>query len=806
MRMFALRYGGAARRRVLANMLRAPSLRRLRSLFCGTAATAVALLAPGAGAAAPDGIQTLTGGIYVRADSPVPPAAADGTAVALPDIWSDNHPGAIGSAWYLLDWEIADVPRPTAAIYLTGTTMPAEVFVNGRLVGATGAFTGPRPRSYQSSRLFVIPVDAIVPGRNVVAVHVYERSRDGGALGPVLVGPEPALRERALSDLFVHTLGPAVVSATIVVLGVFILVLWLRRRNPTYGLFGIAALLWGVHTGMSLLAEPPLPQPHWAIAWTAVYILFVALLCLFCLRFAERDWPAYRRAVVAYTLAVPLLLYAAAWAGALYPASVVVRLGAIVFVLVAFTAVARYALARRDVESTLLLVAGGVAIVFAIHDWLAAQSPTEIRPVMLVPYSGLAFLLLVGWILTDRFVRALNEYEALNAGLEARVAEKSEALEAQLEQTRAARDAAETANRAKTRFLAAASHDLRQPLHALGLFAARLSDRTRDPEDTALVARIATSVASLESLFSALLDISRLEAGVVAADARAVALDPLFARLANDFAPEAIENGLRFAVVPTRCTVRSDPVLLERILRNLVANALRYTREGGVVVGARRRGTQVAIEVWDSGPGIAPEHLDRVFEEFYQVGNPERDRSRGLGLGLAIVRRLAKLLGHDIDVVSQPGRGSVFRLRVAAAPAAAVASAAAAPSPPGDPLAGRRVLVIDDEEPVREGMRQTLVAWRCTPVLAADADAAVAACAGVAPDAMVVDYRLPLGRSGIDAIAAVRAALGRDVPAIVVSGESASDQIARIRDAGFTLLFKPVAPAKLRAALAHMLA
>lgn len=806
MRMFALRHGGSARRRTSTAMVRAPSLRRLRTLLRHAALAALALLAPGAGAATPEGVQSLAAGTYVRADSATPPRDSGGTPVALPDVWSEKHPGTTGSAWYLFDWEIADVPRPIAAVYLTMTTMPAEVFVNGQLVGATGAFTGPRPRSYQLSRLFVIPVDAVAPGRNQVAVHVYERSRDGGALGPVLVGPEPALRERALSDLFLHTLGPGIVSATIVVLGVFVLVLWLRRRNPTYGLFGVAALLWGLHTGMSLLAEPPLPPPHWVVAWTALYILFVALLCLFCLRFAERDWPAYRRAVVAYTLAVPLILYAAWAAGMLGPAGVAVRLGGIVMVLFAFTVVARYALAKRDAESMLLLAAGGISIVFAVHDWLAAQSTTDVRPVMLVPYSGLAFLLLVGWILTDRFVRALNEYEALNAGLEARVAEKSEALEVQLEQTRAARDAAETANRAKTRFLAAASHDLRQPLHALGLFAARLSDRARDPEDAALVQRISTSVASLESLFSALLDISRLEAGVVAADARAMALDPLFERIANDFAPEAIEKGLRFAVVPTRCTVRSDPVLLERILRNLVANALRYTSEGGVVVGARRRPGQVSIEVWDSGPGIAPEHLDRVFEEFYQVGNPERDRSRGLGLGLAIVRRLAKLLGHEVDVASRPGRGSVFRLRVAAAPAAEIAPVEVAPPPRADPLAGRRVLVIDDEEPVREGMRQTLVAWRCTPVLAADADAAVAACAGIAPDAMVVDYRLPLGRSGVDAIAAVRAALGRDVPAIVVSGESTSDQIARIRDGGFTLLSKPVAPAKLRAALAHVLA
>ena len=427
---------------------------------------------------------------------------------------------------------------------------------------------------------------------------------------------------------------------------------------------------------------------------------------------------------------------------------------------------------------------------------------------MLVPYAGLAFLLLVGWILTDRFVRALNEFEVLNAGLEQRVAEKSEALNEQLAQTRAARDAAETADRSKSRFLAAASHDLRQPLHALGLFAARLGDRTRDPEDTALVQRITTSVASLESLFSALLDISKLEAGVVAAEPRAMALGPLFERLANDFAPEAVEKNLKFSVVPTHRAVHSDPVLLERILRNLVANALRYTAVGGVVIGARRRGRSVAIEVWDSGPGIPFAEVERVFEEFYQVGNPERDRTRGLGLGLAIVRRLTRLLGHQITVRSRPGRGSMFRLLATEVPAQSVATvASAAPPQHYDPLSGSRVLVVDDEEPVREGMRQTLAAWGCLPLIAANADEAVVLCAGgPPPEAMLVDFRLPEGRDGIAAIAMLRSSFGHTVPAIIVSGESSSEELARIERSGFVLLHKPIAPARLRAALSYLLA
>jgi signal transduction histidine kinase/CheY-like chemotaxis protein len=454
----------------------------------------------------------------------------------------------------------------------------------------------------------------------------------------------------------------------------------------------------------------------------------------------------------------------------------------------------------------LLLLAGAVSAAFAVHDWIVAQNASEIRPLMLVPYAGLAFLMLIGWILTDRFVRALNEFESLNASLEQRVVEKSEALEEQLAETRAARDAAETANRAKTRFLAAASHDLRQPLHALGLFAERLRDRTRDPKDAALVDRISTSVASLESLFSALLDISKLEAGVVVAEARPILLDPLFDRLANDFAPEALEKDLKFAVLPTARAVHSDPVLLERILRNLLSNALRYTNRGGVVMGARPRGRHVAIEIWDSGPGIATENLDRVFEEFYQIGNPERDRAHGLGLGLAIVRRLARLLGHDVRVASRPGHGTVFRILLEAVPAGTVMPETSVIAGSADPLHALRVLVIDDDEPVREGMLQTLAAWGCTALVAADADAAIALCAGAPrPDVLIADFRLPEGRDGIDAINRVRQALAHDIPAIVVSGESSSEELARITATGFLLLHKPVAPARLRAALSHLL-
>ncbi len=234
-------------------------------------------------------------------------------------------------------------------------------------------------------------------------------------------------------------------------------------------------------------------------------------------------------------------------------------------------------------------------------------------------------------------------------------------LTAQTKAAETARNAAETANRAKSQFLAAASHDLRQPLHAMGLFAAALAARARDPETKPLVASIHASVEALEGLFAQLLDLSRLEAGALRPEQAPVALDPLFARLLADFAPQAAAHGLALRVVPTSCCVGSDPVLLERILRNLLANALRYTRSGGVLLGARRQGHAVRIDILDSGVGIAPADRERIFEEFVQLGSaPRHADGRGMGLGLAIVRRLCLLLGHRLDLGSTPGRGSRF--------------------------------------------------------------------------------------------------------------------------------------------------
>lgn len=395
--------------------------------------------------------------------------------------------------------------------------------------------------------------------------------------------------------------------------------------------------------------------------------------------------------------------------------------------------------------------------------------------------------------LADEFNRMAARLRESYADLERKVAERTCELAA--------------ANQAKSRFLAAASHDLRQPMHALGLFVAQLRNRVTDPATQRIAAQADVAVEALQELFDAILDVSRLDAGAVTPQMTAFDLGGLFARIAVGFAPAANDKGLHLRVVPTRLAVRADGVLLERILINLVSNALRYTERGGIVVGCRRRGAHVRIEVWDSGIGIAPAQQEAVFQEFYQAGNPERDRHRGLGLGLAIAARLACLLGSRIELSSRPGTGSMFAFELPRAVVPALPSANSAAPPVPECLRGALIVVIDDDTLVLEAMGALLAHWGCEVVLAASGDDVLITLATLArtPDAIVCDYRLADGATGIEAIQRIRSACHRQIPATLVSGDTAPERLREARQSGLTLLHKPVRPAKLRAVLEHLL-
>ncbi len=318
---------------------------------------------------------------------------------------------------------------------------------------------------------------------------------------------------------------------------------------------------------------------------------------------------------------------------------------------------------------------------------------------------------------------------------------------------------------------------------------------------------------ALERLFGQLLDLSRLDAGVLRPEVRAVALQPVLTRIARDFAAQANAAGLAFRTVPTGITVLSDPVLLERILRNLAANALRYTREGGIVMGVRRRGRSVRIDVIDSGIGIAPADQERIFEDFVQVGGNanEMRRGHGLGLGLAIVRRLSTLLGHALELESAPGRGSRFSVLAPLAPQHRARSRACDPGPA--PVAaeaaselslrGCHVVVIDDDPAVIAAMQALFATWGADVTAGRSSDEVrreLQQNRVPRTDLIVADLRLAQGASGLNAIAEVRAAPGHDAPAIVVSGDTTDAARAEVAQAGIALLQKPVIAAELNAA------
>jgi signal transduction histidine kinase/DNA-binding NarL/FixJ family response regulator len=363
----------------------------------------------------------------------------------------------------------------------------------------------------------------------------------------------------------------------------------------------------------------------------------------------------------------------------------------------------------------------------------------------------------------------------------------------------------EEANLAKSRFLAAASHDLRQPLHALNLFITQLRTEKDQAERGRAVARVEAAVTAMNEMFNELLDISRLDAGVLVPSISAFPVDQVLKRIEMTFMAVAREKNLRLRMLSNGAWVRSDFILLERILLNLVSNAVRYTQTGGIVVGCRRRAGVLRIEVWDSGIGIPDDQQRNVFSEFYQLSSARQDSPGGLGLGLAIVERLCRLLDYPIELVSRPGKGSRFAISV---PLTAPVRLTEHPGEVAvDQAAGKSVVVIDDDVLVLDGMRGVLKGWGCDVVTATSEDAALAALSKGerSPDIIISDYRFLDGKTGIDVIERIRRAFGAPIPAFLVSGNTSPERLREARAGGYYLLHKPVLPITLRAVVSQLL-
>ena len=361
-------------------------------------------------------------------------------------------------------------------------------------------------------------------------------------------------------------------------------------------------------------------------------------------------------------------------------------------------------------------------------------------------------------------------------------------------QLRSQKEAAENANLSKSRFLAAASHDLRQPMHALNLYLGAMSNAPMHEDAKPLLANAGECAQAMDDMFRALLDVSSLDAGALTPQLSIFPVAAVIERVRLAYAPAAHDKGLTLDVIPSSAFVRSDPALVERIVGNLVSNAVRYTQTGRILVGCRLKAGRLSVQVHDTGPGISPDKQALIFEEFYQVSNPERDRSKGLGLGLAIVDRLARLLNTSVSLHSRPGNGSIFSLELTRAAMRRKNVETVEPLLLATGVRDRFIVVIDDEKFILDATRVVLERQGAF-VLAASSGAEALRQLGHSrriPDALVCDYRLRAGETGVQVIEAIREEFNEEIPAMLITGDTAPDRLRELHAIGLTVLHKPI--------------
>lgn len=379
-----------------------------------------------------------------------------------------------------------------------------------------------------------------------------------------------------------------------------------------------------------------------------------------------------------------------------------------------------------------------------------------------------------------------------------------------IQKLRSQKDIAEKANQDKTRFLAAASHDLRQPMQAMLLFSSTLNDKLTVPEHKKLLHRIMLSQDSISEMLDSLLDISKLDANIIQANMMNFKLQTIFNRIEEEFVSSAESKNLKLKIRPTNARLYSDPQHIYRILQNLVANAIRYTNEGGILLVCRSNQQHYSIEVWDTGIGIKTEQYQQIFQEFYQVNNPERDRQHGLGLGLAIVQRLTQLLDIPLNLNSHYLQGSVFKLKVISGNKQHLLQSTKVESYNDEPNNNKNklILIIDDDSEILDALGEQLISWGFQVCRAQSLELAIEQLKNSQsnPDLIISDYRLAGDKNGAKIIEKVRQFLNNlTLPAIIVTGDTSPERIKESKQSGFPILHKPLKPAKLRAQINNSL-
>lgn len=706
--------------------------------------------------------------------------------VALPDSWKPAGLPAEGIGRYRstfsVDAAIAqDNQRHLWSLRIDHLCHVNQMWLNGTLLHSTL----PRPGWLGAplAALIDIPVNRLQTGVNALDIEVHCASQ--GGLSPPTLGSKAALtqdfkRHQTLTrDLL---LGLNLICLTF---SLFVVMLWwLRRQEAAAGLFGVLILVAAVRNCRYFVVDDLQLSPgldSW-LYFTA-HVITACVQGWFVMALVGRSWRAFHRLLWVVLIGFPLLGIVFLPMDPGLKATRDVLQGALIFMMLPSMwllmrhsqGIPRNSLVGLGLGWMIVLIAG-------CHDFIIGRVSADVTfshwMIWAIPAGLPSFSIMV----IDRIVNAFNEIEQSNQQLESKVAERTRELAA--------------ANAAKSHFLASASHDLRQPVAAIGLITDLLRSRLSDPALRSLTDRLLRAVNSMETLLKGLLDLSRLDSGTVEVQPRRIRLQPLLEAIVAHEEEAARHKGLKLTVRPTRAVVRTDAVLLEQILRNLVGNAIRHTREGGVLVGARRRGPHWEVQVWDSGPGIAPHDLPRIFEAFVQLGNPGRERSQGLGLGLAIVQRAAGLLGHALRVHSRVDRGSCFSVTLPAAELPVTTRKPPGATDAAGALTGRQVLVVEDDATLREALVQWLQSWGME-VMSGDSVAWVRALPSRSWDLLLSDHRLADG-TGRD----VAQHLRRHQPglrSLIITGDTSPEQLAELAASGLPVLHKPFRAEKLRA-------
>ena len=716
--------------------------------------------------------------------------------VDVPNNWPSYGMPGQGRAVYHLTLELP-LSGPPLALQIEGVYSSYELFINNKTVARGGQFRFEvDSQRYKNISLVELPANSSRLDLRLEVennVHAY-----GGMRRSIIIDTKQALvNKRIVSDALMLFLMGACAA-----LGIHYLILFIRRPSEIYyGIFAACGFLFAVkeiilywQLGFYLPVFSPLNYTWLVRAEYWVTFLPLVLYYAFLRSLYPVEHPAWLAKVI--YVYVGLFLLTCLFTPSVFFTGVFkyFLIGALSILMAVFVCSIQTFRNKRPAANWLFATYLIIFIVNA-HDSLLYMD--IIVGGNISKYGHLFLLLGLSALLGKRMQISLEAANLLSAELSDRVKSRTQELSDKVIDLKEARQEADHANRAKSSFLAAASHDLRQPMHSLGLLLDNLESEIARGTHTSTLDSIERSVASLNTMFAALLDISKLDSGVVEATKLSVHLKPLFAQLNEEFQAALSDRPLALVFVDREQVVLSDPILLLRVLRNLISNAIKHTQKGQILVSAEQASDMVEISVSDTGCGIPYDELENVFKEFYQLANPERNSSKGLGLGLSIVRKLSALLGHKISVTSELGGGSRFSLILEQGSAIDLV---AVNEPPLNytKLHGVTVLIIDDDEQILMATAKLLDSWGCHCLMASNQHQALALVEDQDIDMLITDYRLENDQSGLELAARVLATLLAPVPVIVMTGDTGKGVLDAVKASGYLIEHKPMKPNELK--------